>query len=161
MAMAPTPAILPLKLGLAAPVKAEGAGEVETGATDEGATVVEGLTASLLLATEVVGAGIMQVEAVGGKTLIKRSPEEKVPFSQRLARIEGQVRGLRQMIEDDRSCSEQLQQITAVIAALREVALLSISQQVAGQIDLMTGSPAGGGEIRELVELLRSTFRLT
>lgn len=47
MAMAPTPAILPLTLGAAAPVNEDGAGVVatgaeETGATDVGATV--GLT---------------------------------------------------------------------------------------------------------------------
>lgn len=41
--------------------------------------------------------------------------------SQRLARIEGQVRGLSRMIEDDRYCIDVLTQVKAVQAALRKV----------------------------------------
>ena len=39
----------------------------------------------------------------------------------RLARIEGQVRGLSRMIEEDRSCIDVVTQIAAVRAALRRV----------------------------------------
>lgn len=39
----------------------------------------------------------------------------------RLRRIEGQVRGLQQMIENERNCVEIAHQINAVIAALRRV----------------------------------------
>ena len=39
----------------------------------------------------------------------------------RLKRIEGQVRGLQQMIENERECVEIMHQISAVIAALRRV----------------------------------------
>src|SRR5262249_50881658 len=39
----------------------------------------------------------------------------------RLRRIEGQVRGLQQMIADERNCIEIAHQISAVIAALRRV----------------------------------------
>jgi DNA-binding FrmR family transcriptional regulator len=39
----------------------------------------------------------------------------------RLKRIEGQVRGLHQMIENERDCVEIAHQINAVIAALRRV----------------------------------------
>ena len=41
--------------------------------------------------------------------------------SKRLARIEGQVRGLSKMIEDDRYCIDVLTQVKAVQAALRKV----------------------------------------
>jgi DNA-binding FrmR family transcriptional regulator len=41
----------------------------------------------------------------------------------RLRRIEGQVRGLQGMVEDDRWCPDILQQIAAVKAALDKVAL--------------------------------------
>ena len=40
----------------------------------------------------------------------------------RLKRIEGQVRGLSRMIEDDRYCIDVVTQISAVRAALRRVA---------------------------------------
>ena len=39
----------------------------------------------------------------------------------RLKRIEGQVRGLQQMIENERNCVDIAHQISAVIAALRRV----------------------------------------
>ena len=39
----------------------------------------------------------------------------------RLRRIEGQVRGLQQMIENERDCVEIAHQINAVVAALRRV----------------------------------------
>lgn len=39
----------------------------------------------------------------------------------RLARIEGQVRGLQKMIEDDRYCVDMLVQVKAVSAALKRV----------------------------------------
>ena len=41
--------------------------------------------------------------------------------SKRLARIEGQVRGLSRMIEDDRYCIDVLTQVKAVQAALKKV----------------------------------------
>ena len=40
--------------------------------------------------------------------------------SKRLARIEGQVRGLSKMIEDDRYCIDVLTQVKAVQAALKK-----------------------------------------
>lgn len=39
----------------------------------------------------------------------------------RLRRIEGQVRGLQSMVEKDRDCKEIVNQISAVVAALRRV----------------------------------------
>ena len=41
----------------------------------------------------------------------------------RLARIEGQVRGVARMVEDDRYCTDVLTQISAITRALQEVAL--------------------------------------
>jgi CsoR family transcriptional regulator, copper-sensing transcriptional repressor len=41
----------------------------------------------------------------------------------RLSRVEGQVRGVRGMVEDDRYCIDVLTQISAVQAALDKIAL--------------------------------------
>ena len=41
--------------------------------------------------------------------------------SKRLSRIEGQVRGLQKMIEDDRYCVDMLVQVKAVSAAMKKV----------------------------------------
>ena len=50
---------------------------------------------------------------------------EKDQLLKRLRRIEGQTRGLQQMVTDDRWCPDILQQIAAVTAALDKVGLAS------------------------------------
>ena len=47
----------------------------------------------------------------------------KEQLTGRLARIEGQVRGITRMVEEDRYCVDVLTQINAVRAALDKVAL--------------------------------------
>ncbi|RKQ87366.1 DNA-binding FrmR family transcriptional regulator [Solirubrobacter pauli] len=47
----------------------------------------------------------------------------KDQLNTRLARIEGQVRGVARMVEDDRYCIDVLTQISAIQAALDKVAL--------------------------------------
>ncbi len=47
----------------------------------------------------------------------------KDQLDQRLARIEGQVRGVQRMVDEDRYCIGALTQISAVQAALDKVAL--------------------------------------
>jgi DNA-binding FrmR family transcriptional regulator len=48
----------------------------------------------------------------------------------RLRRIEGQVRGIQKMVEDDRYCIDILQQASAVTAAVDKVALGLLSDHV-------------------------------
>ena len=47
----------------------------------------------------------------------------KDQLTKRLARVEGQVRGVSRMVEEDRYCIDVLTQISAVQAALDKVAL--------------------------------------
>ena len=47
-----------------------------------------------------------------------RSEEEKKKLINRLSRIEGQIRGLKSMIENDRYCNDVLNQSSAVSSAL-------------------------------------------
>ena len=47
----------------------------------------------------------------------------KDDYQRRLARIEGQVRGLARMIDEDKYCIDVLTQISAVNSALQSVAL--------------------------------------
>ncbi|GJG87467.1 hypothetical protein tb265_26480 [Gemmatimonadetes bacterium T265] len=55
------------------------------------------------------------------RTAVAVDPEAKARNQKRLRRIEGQVRGIQQMVEDDRYCADVLTQIAAVQAALRAV----------------------------------------
>lgn len=47
--------------------------------------------------------------------------DTKAAVASRLNRIEGQVRGLSKMVDDDRYCIDVVNQVQAVIAALRKV----------------------------------------
>ncbi len=49
-------------------------------------------------------------------------PDIKAANLRRLRRIEGQVRGLQKMVEDDRYCAEIITQVASVQEALRGVA---------------------------------------
>ncbi len=69
----------------------------------------------------------------------------------RLRRIEGQVRGLQRMIEQQRSCEEVLTQIIAVRAALDKVGLLALDRHIG---ECMAGSS------EEAKERLRRALQL-
>jgi DNA-binding FrmR family transcriptional regulator len=80
----------------------------------------------------------------------------KDQLSKRLRRIEGQVRGIEKMVDEDRYCIDVLTQISAVQAALDKVAL--------GLIDgharhCVVGGPAGEQEERT-EELMAAVGRL-
>ena len=69
--------------------------------------------------------------------------EDREALVNRLHRIEGQVRGIERMVEDDRYCIDILTQISAVSTALESVALrildAHVSHCVAGA--LASGEP--------------------
>lgn len=49
--------------------------------------------------------------------------KDKTRVLARLKRVEGQIRGIQKMVEDDRYCIDVLQQISAATRALQGVAL--------------------------------------
>lgn len=90
---------------------------------------------------------------VGDKIQLKRNDEAKRPLVQRLNRIEGQVRGLRGMIEEDRYCLDEIQQITALTAALRELAVMIIGQHVTAGVHV--ASEPGADKEAALADMVR------
>jgi CsoR family transcriptional regulator, copper-sensing transcriptional repressor len=56
---------------------------------------------------------------------------KKEQVAKRLRRIEGQVRGIERMVEDDRYCIDVLAQVSAATAALQSVALLLFDEHLA------------------------------
>lgn len=58
------------------------------------------------------------------------APDIRQQADRRLARIEGQVRGIRRMIDEDRYCVDVLQQIASVHEALRGVGKLMMQKYV-------------------------------
>ena len=70
----------------------------------------------------------------------------------RLRRIEGQVRGLQRMVDEDRYCIDVLTQVSAVKAALDGVALLLLKDHTSHCVVEAIQAGDGGGKIRELNE---------
>jgi CsoR family transcriptional regulator, copper-sensing transcriptional repressor len=61
-------------------------------------------------------------DGAGGRKAVAVDPEIKDRNVKRLRRIEGQVRGLQKMVEEDRYCADILTQVSSVHEALRSVA---------------------------------------
>ena len=57
--------------------------------------------------------------------------DDKEAILKRLRRIEGQVRGLQRMVEDDRYCIDVLEQVSAATRALQSVALALLDDHMA------------------------------
>ncbi len=56
--------------------------------------------------------------------------EEKAKLIRRLARVEGQVAGVRRMVEEDRYCMEVLTQIAAARSALSQAGVELVSHHM-------------------------------
>ncbi|WP_338673428.1 metal-sensitive transcriptional regulator [Streptomyces sp. SCSIO 30461] len=80
----------------------------------------------------------------------------------RLHKVEGQVRGITRMVDDDRYCVDVLTQISAVTRALQEVALGLLDDHLRHCVtDAARSDPAAGEEkLAELALALRRTLRL-
>ena len=59
---------------------------------------------------------------VPGRKAVGVDSEIKASNLRRLSRIEGQIRGIQRMVEDDRYCADILTQVTSAQEALRAVA---------------------------------------
>jgi len=70
--------------------------------------------------------------------------ETKPDHLKRLRRIEGQVRGIAKMVEDDKYCIDVLTQVSAATKALQSVALLLLDDHM-GHC-LVEAARAGGAE---------------
>jgi DNA-binding FrmR family transcriptional regulator len=71
---------------------------------------------------------------------------QKDAYARRLRRIEGQVRGIAKMIDDDKYCIDVLTQISAVNSALRSVALNLLDEHLG---HCVTRAVADGGDDAE------------
>jgi DNA-binding FrmR family transcriptional regulator len=71
---------------------------------------------------------------------------EKDEYLKRLRRIEGQVRGLEKMVEDDKYCIDILTQVSATTRALQAVALGLLEDHLG---HCVAQAAAEGGDIAE------------
>jgi DNA-binding FrmR family transcriptional regulator len=88
--------------------------------------------------------------------------DSKASVQKRLGRIEGQVRGLSKMVDDDRYCIDIVTQISAVRAALRRVEEEVLRDHVAHCVEhaIASGNKADQREkITELMEVIGRSDR--
>jgi len=78
----------------------------------------------------------------------------KVSVLKRLKRIEGQVRGLARMVEDDRYCIDIVTQLSAVRAALRLAEEEILADHVAHCVAHAIASGNKGEQRRKVGELI-------
>lgn len=88
--------------------------------------------------------------------------ETKDVYRKRLRRIEGQIRGLEAMIDDDRYCIDILTQISAATRALQSVALALVDDHLSHCVReaIDAGGPEADAKVAEasaaIARLVRS-----
>jgi len=78
----------------------------------------------------------------------------KASVQKRLGRIEGQVRGLSKMVEEDRYCIDIVTQIAAVRAALRRVEEEVLRDHVAHCVEHAISSGDKADQRQKIAELM-------
>jgi DNA-binding FrmR family transcriptional regulator len=81
-------------------------------------------------------------------------PDTKDTCRKRLARIEGQVRGLIAMIENDRYCIDVITQVSAVRAALKRVEEAVLKDHVAHCVEHAISSGDHDQQRQKINELM-------
>jgi DNA-binding FrmR family transcriptional regulator len=83
--------------------------------------------------------------------MVRGYTQDKDAYLRRLRRIEGQVRGLQRMVEDDVYCIEVLTQVSAVTRALQAVALGLLEDHLGHCVTeaIEQGGPEAEGKVRE------------
>lgn len=96
------------------------------------------------------------VHAGGGRKAVAVDPDIKDRTTKRLRRIEGQVRGLQKMVEEERYCADILTQVSSVHEALRGVAreLLRNHLKHCASTAIRAGDQQAEGMYDELVDLM-------
>ena len=84
---------------------------------------------------------------------------DKTRLIKRLNRVEGQVRGIAKMIEDDRYCVDVLTQVAAVRSALDAMALQMLRDHARGCVQGALHSGKGDAAIDELLLVVEKFAR--
>ncbi len=85
------------------------------------------------------------------------SEQTKKELARRLARIEGQIRALTRMIDEDVYCDDVLNQVTSVMAALNGIRILLLDRH----INSCVVEQLNEGRIEVIDELMKTIARMT
>jgi CsoR family transcriptional regulator, copper-sensing transcriptional repressor len=93
-----------------------------------------------------------------GTTPRRGYEKDRAQLLRRLARIEGQVRGITRMVERDEYCIDIMQQTAALRAAVDSVTLLLMEDHVAGCLAGAVKSRDSAALTEEVMEVVRRTM---
>lgn len=81
---------------------------------------------------------------------------DKAKLLARLRRIEGQVRGVQKMIDEEQYCVDVLTQVSSVMAALQGVGLIVLEDHIQGCVrSALTSEEQGDRAVEELVDVVQ------
>ena len=84
--------------------------------------------------------------------------KDKTTLVRRLARIEGQVRGIARMIEREEYCVDILQQTAALRAAVDSLSILLLEDHVQGCVRTAAARGEADAYVDEVVDVVRRTL---
>ncbi|EGQ25213.1 metal-sensitive transcriptional regulator [Sporosarcina newyorkensis] len=90
------------------------------------------------------------------ETTKKTVQPNKQQLLNRLKRIEGQVRGIHQMIENDRYCVDILHQISAIQSAMNKVSLALLEDHTHHCVVNAIKGQDGEAAIQELMSVMKT-----
>lgn len=85
--------------------------------------------------------------------------KDKSALVARMKKIEGQAKGIQQMIDDERYCIDIVQQLTALSSAADEVSLLILESHIEGCVVNAIRSQQGDSQIKELMTTIRKAMK--
>lgn len=89
------------------------------------------------------------------KVASPRTSDEKQKVINRLKRIEGQVRGIQKMVEEDRYCIDILIQLSAIDSALKKVGFSVMERHAKHCVTDAIHSGKGDESIEELMKVIQ------
>jgi DNA-binding FrmR family transcriptional regulator len=90
---------------------------------------------------------------------VPRPDARKAALAKRVSRIEGQIRGIGRMIEDDRYCIDVLTQLAAVRSALDALGLELLEHHLHGCVQHAVKSGDGAHAIDEALAVIKRFAR--
>ena len=105
-----------------------------------------------------IGAGAEISNPTQNEKRRTRSPEEFKSLMNRLCRIEGQIKGIKKMLENDAYCPDILTQVSAANAALNSFNRVLLASHIKTCVvdDIKNGTPE---TVDELINMLQNLMK--
>jgi CsoR family transcriptional regulator, copper-sensing transcriptional repressor len=102
----------------------------------------------------------LRLQSVYGQ-IMRGYTQEKDAYLKRLRRIEGQIRGLQRMVEEDTYCIDVLTQISAATRALQAVAIGLLEDHLGHCVTqaVEEGGPDAQAKVKEAAEAVARLVR--